>query len=632
MKILAIARQGPMGGAALVSGDEVLSVAHVPLPAHPGPLVPREAIEDCLVAGLTDPAEVSRVVVCGDLTGRQPFPPETDSLVSLSASQSRFLRRQLAEIERPLSEKPLIRCGEAMVQAAASYYSSPFRSAAVVVFTGSGCAGQIRLFRGHDASLEPCARLPFGHSPAALLDALGYHLQLTPGRYAYELAYLAAFGAPRYSRELMNRLIDRAADGSCALKSAALRMGYPTPRMIDSLAQRDSVPRKPEQGYDRATLDLARSGLALIRYMVNLVALRSLRLTECRALCLGGDFPIDLAENRILPQEEPFTEAWVQPMRGAAGLALGAALAAGYQLDGAAFGARPKIRRPHLGAAYSSLNVEGFLRESAISSDELPPDLIPARAAQLIGSGQRVGWFQGRAESGGASAGQRNRLTMVHRSALDGLRDPTKNGRIPEPLTLFVLAEHFADYFEPEPERSFTSAQLLGPRVTFWKRTKGQNLPASAGTSALQGRGPVRVLPVEASLQPQLYRLLEALRQQTGLPIVRAETLSNAGAGPVRTPREAYGLLNGDELDALVIANSVIYRMDDLPVVDPGPPRHPVPSKVARVAAELQDRVIGATRRIRWDLNRLPAMVQMVRRRLTRGNKSFWIVNGNFKD
>ena len=210
------------------------------------------------------------------------------------------------------------------------------------------------------------------------------------------------------------------------------------------------------------------------------------------------------------------------------------------------------------------------MSESAIPYDAVPADRIPGRVAELVRHRHRVGWFQGREESGVGAAGHRQRLNMIDRAALEKLGNPCRTGLIPRPLTICVLADQAGQYFEQEYAPPFRSADLAGPRLCYWRRGKPDDpAPNAAGTPflrrPLQGRGPALVLRVHPQRDPALYRLLSALQERTGVPLLVAEALAGESGVPARTPADAYGLLGANRLEALVLGHAVVLAGEELP-------------------------------------------------------------------
>ena len=250
----------------------------------------------------------------------------------------------------------------------------------------------------------------------------------------------------------------------------------------DWLEQTQAVPRPSAGQVDRLAADVARSMGAVLRFLLSHVIVHTMRSMGVEGVCLGGDFAFEMARHRLLPEDPLFERAWVHPQRGAAALALGAALADWFDTEAEPGAPHPDVGYPYLGAAHSNLSLEDFLQESGIPAEDLPADMIPSRGAELLLHRNRVGWFQDREESGIGPAGHRNRLSMLGREALDSLTDPLESGAVPEPLTLFVLGDEADRYFDPEATPPFGSAPVAGhpPAV--------ERPPAALGTADGAGR------------------------------------------------------------------------------------------------------------------------------------------------
>jgi hypothetical protein len=98
-------------------------------------------------------------------------------------------------------------------------------------------------------------------------------------------------------------------------------------------------------------------------------------------------------------------------------------------------------------------------------------------------------------------------------------------------------------------------------------------------------------LRVTAREHPALYRLLEALRGRTGVPLVVIEPLADSEGRPARHPAAAYGLLRAGLMDALVVGNSVILNIEDLPELPA--PVESGPRRVRRAVGQWMERHAG---------------------------------------
>jgi carbamoyltransferase len=566
MNILAVARQGRSGGAAVTSGGNVLACVEAPL--EPEQDFPADAVKDCLAASRLDPGELERVLWCGeDREALEVLRP----LRRAHPEVPGYVQRRLRQVDAELARLALRGSRALESVAAAAYFASPFPNAAIILVPGEPDQG-VHLWQGEGSTLRAVASLPAPHSPSRFLDVFGHYLGLHPERAAYELAYLAAYGLPRHSTGLLAKTVETWPDGSFRLKGPLGSAELPPETAAERVRHEEMAPPVMPGHFDEASADVARSVVAVLRYLMGHLLIQSRRRLGTESVCLGGDWLWEFSRNRLLPEDGLFQRAWIHPQRGPAALALGAALNATFAGSGDRF-RRPAPELPFLGAHHSGLSIETFLRESQIPYDELPADQVPRRIAELIRNRLRVGWFQGREESGTGAAGQRVRLSMVDRTSLERLGDPRRTGLVPRPLTILVLADQFDQYFEPEAAPPYRSAEIAGPWLCFWRRDDmRETRPGPEGQPflrpALTDRGPVFAQRVHPQRDPALYRLLSTLQERTGLPLLVAEALRDESGNPIRTPASAYALLRSGRLEALLMGQSLVLAGEDLPDLD----------------------------------------------------------------
>ena len=148
----------------------------------------------------------------------------------------------------------------------------------------------------------------------------------------------------------------------------------------------------------------------------------------------------------------PFTEVYVQPAAGDAGLAVGAAYFVEHQTLG-----RPRtfvMDHAYWGPGFTSAQIREAIARSRISNigcrvSELPAEELTKMAAKHIADGRIVGWFQGRTEWGPRALGNRSIVADPRRAEMkDVLNQRIKHREPFRPFAPSILEEATGDFFE----------------------------------------------------------------------------------------------------------------------------------------------------------------------------------------
>src|SRR5690606_24569077 len=130
-------------------------------------------------------------------------------------------------------------------------------------------------------------------------------------------------------------------------------------------------------------------------------------------ICLAGGVALNCVGNGKLLASGVFNDLFIQPAAGDAGGAVGAALAAYYIY----FNNERKISQPDgmkgafLGLEFTDHEIAHVAKKmKAVYTRIEDEDELLAKTAQIIASGNVVGWFQGRMEFGPRALGNRSIL------------------------------------------------------------------------------------------------------------------------------------------------------------------------------------------------------------------------------
>jgi carbamoyltransferase len=187
---------------------------------------------------------------------------------------------------------------------------------------------------------------------------------------------------------------------------------------------------------------------------------------------------------------------------------------------------------------------DAFSIEQLLDEDELC-----RRTAAAIADGQVIGWFQGRMEWGPRALGNRSILGDPRRADMkDILNLKIKRRESFRPFAPSVLREAVPEWFEQDGDVPFMM------QVFQIRETQRARIPA---VTHVDGSG--RLQTVSRDTNPRYYKLIEAFRDQSGVPMV-LNTSFNENEPVVCKPAEALDCFLRTKMDVLVLGNWMVRR------------------------------------------------------------------------
>lgn len=452
--------------------------------------------------------------------------------------------------------------------AASAFYPSPFVRAAFLTADGVGEWNTTTWGTASASRLQILKHIDFPHSLGLLYSAFTYFAGFRVNSGEYKLMGLAPYGEPKYTKLILEKLIDLKADGSYQLNMDYFDFetgeGMVSEKFI-KLFGREA--RRPELEITKDDMDLAAS----IQEVTEEVMLRFARRVQIETgekyLCLAGGVALNCVANGRLLRSGLFEDIWVQPAAGDSGGALGAALYVWHKVLG-----HPKKEGtnfdPYLGPEYDSHAIREYLESNYIPFSEVKD--IAEQTARLLADGKIIGWFSGRMEYGPRALGSRSILGHP------GLPDMQKKMNLKikfresfRPFAPAVLEEHAAEWFEgarrsPYMMFVFPLAQEKRKKVD----DKGLfgleklNLVRSLVPAITHVDYSARIQTVSAKDNPEFYELISEFHKLTGIPMLVNTSFNVRGEPIVCTPHEAYRCFRRTDIDYLVLGNFLIAKSD----------------------------------------------------------------------
>ena len=268
--------------------------------------------------------------------------------------------------------------------------------------------------------------------------------------------------------------------------------------------------------------------------------------TGLKKLCLSGGVGLNCSLNGKIYKSKIFDEIYVQPASGDAGTAIGACyLSHKIKFPEYIF---KEDKSAYYGSRYSSKEIDSSLKKFNVNADffEDPSEAI----ANYLSEGLIVAWFQDGAEFGPRALGNRSILAKPFPIEMkDFINNRVKFREAFRPFAPAVLAENCKEYFDLNQE---SPHMLIACDATNLGKDK---IPATVHVD-----GSARVQTVSPSSNQKLYKLLEAFKSKTGVPVLLNTSFNVKGQPIVNSVDQAIETFLSTRIDVLCVHNYVITK------------------------------------------------------------------------
>lgn len=493
-----------------------------------------------------------------------------------------FQKNELLKEIAKLSEKEikwedrLLFSEHHLSHAASAFFPSPFEEAAVLTMDGVGEWTTTSLAIGSKNQLSVHKEIFFPHSIGLLYSALTYYTGFKVNSGEYKVMGLAPYGKPTYTQLIKDHLIDIKDDGSFNLDMSYFN--YCTGLTMTSAKFHDlfgGPPRQPESPLGQKEMDLAASIQAVTEEIVIKLARNIRETTGQKNLCLAGGVALNCVANGKLLRENIFENIWIQPAAGDAGGALGAALAAYHIML-----KQPRqisshidsMKGTYLGPEFSDEEVIKDLTEQQAVFSTHTEDEIISLTAQYLADGKAIGWMNGRMEFGPRSLGGRSIIADARSPAMQKLLNlKVKYRESFRPFAPSVLSEKASEWFEIKTSSPY---MLLVADIAKGKRKEMSaaennlfgieklNIPRSDIPAVTHVDYSARIQTVHQETNPRYHKLISEFEKITGCPVLVNTSFNVRGEPIVCSAKDAFRCLMGTELDALIIGNVLVEKLN----------------------------------------------------------------------
>ena len=433
-----------------------------------------------------------------------------------------------------------------------SYYTSPFKSSALLSVDGVGEWDTTVMATGDDDGINTHQSIQYPHSLGMLYSTITAFLGFKPNEGEYKVMGLAPYGKENLSLSSKFDSLITKKHGGYELNLDYFSYHYSDDMMFSSslsnlLGLPNRLPNEPiKQIHKDLALILQQKYEEVFFYL-----LRNLYvLTGSKNLCLGGGCAYNGTANGKIQNETEFEKIWIPPAPSDAGSAIGAALFLYYHLN-------PNSERidnctPFLGPSEKILDVVKVLQknEKRIYFEALSEKQLLPKVAKLISEGNIIGWVQNKLEFGARALG--------NRSILADPRDPQMKQRVNSvvkkregfrPFAPMVTSNDMHKFFTPDIEIPYMN-QIVKVQIPY--RSK---LPAITHID-----GSARVQTLRRTMNPKMFNLLKQYEKITKYPILLNTSFNLKDQTMVRDSQEAIDTFMNCDLDYLVIDNLFISK------------------------------------------------------------------------
>ncbi len=441
---------------------------------------------------------------------------------------------------------------------ASAFFVSPYENAAILSVDGMGDFVSTMWGMGRGTRLDVLGAINFPHSLGYFYTLVSQWLGFVKYGDEGKVMGLAGYGEPKYL-DKMRDIVRIQREGTFELNTdyLALNEGFSMTwdngsPVLGTMYSKKFVevfgePRVPGSELTQYHMDVTASLQEMLEEAEFALLNMLHRKTGSDTLCLAGGVALNSVFNGKIRPKTPFKEIFIQPAAGDAGTALGVAYYIEHQILG-----KPRtfvMRDAYTGPRYVNGSLTATLKRYDLTYQDLDEDALCRETAKLIAQGKIVGWFQGAMEWGPRALGNRSILADPRRGDMkDILNARIKHREKFRPFAPSVLLEHTGDYFDQEyPDPFMIKVYNILPE-------RRAEIPA---VTHIDGTG--RLQTVERASSPLYWKIINAFKQETGVPLV-LNTSFNENEPIVCKPDEAIECFQRTKMDALAIGNFLVYK------------------------------------------------------------------------
>ncbi|MBK9154766.1 MAG: carbamoyltransferase [Chloracidobacterium sp.] len=433
--------------------------------------------------------------------------------------------------------------------AASAFFVSPFESAAILTWDGTGEDTTTLFCRGKGNRIEVLKRIKLPHSLGQFYSAVTNYIgfDMFAGD-EWKVMGLAAYGKPRFYDFFREKVLTTNGNGGFRFNIKALdhhlAKHYEFP---ETIIREVGPPRLPGEELTEVHWDVASSAQKVLEDTAIHLVHQLKEMTGEEDLCMAGGVAFNSVMNGRIFHETPFKRFFVQPAAGDAGCSIGAAYHVWHRKLG-----MPRsfvMEHAYWGPGFTSDECRAAIEDEGLAYETLPDGVLLPRLAKMISEGAIIGWFNGRMEFGPRALGARSFLADPRRSDMrEILNHKVKLREWFRPLAPSMHAESAEEVFGVPHHDPFMITV-----IAVAEDYRGR-IPAVVHVD-----GTARPQMVSRKTNPRYWELIDEFKKITGIPML-LNTSFNVQEPIVCTPQDALRTFRNANFDALVLEDHLIVR------------------------------------------------------------------------
>jgi carbamoyltransferase len=433
--------------------------------------------------------------------------------------------------------------------AASAFFVSPFDSAAILTWDGTGEDTTTLFSQGKGNRIEVLKRIKLPHSLGQFYSAVTNYIgfDMFAGD-EWKVMGLAAYGKPKYYDFFSEKVLTKNGSGDFHFNIRILDHHLAKHYQFSETITKEIGPaRVPGEELTEHHWNIASSAQKVLEDTAIYLVKQIKEMTDEENLCMAGGVAFNSVMNGRIFHETPFKNFYVQAAAGDAGCSLGAAYYVWHQILG-----KPRqyvMKSAYWGPGFSNEQCRAALDEAGLAYETLPDEELLPKLAKMISEGAIVGWFNGRMEWGPRALGARSFVADPRRADMrEILNHKVKLREWFRPLAPSMLEEYGSEVFGKEHHDPFMITVI---EVAEEYKAK---IPAVVHVD-----GTARPQMVNREVNPRYWNLINEFRKLTGIPML-LNTSFNIQEPIVCTPENAVNTFKNANFDALVLENNLVVR------------------------------------------------------------------------